>query len=43
MKQNNCLLMHCHKSIMDTQDIVKIAKRFACANEQSKGHLRKYE
>ena len=44
MKQdglNNCLQMHCHKSITDTQDTVKIAKRFTCANEQRKGHLRK--
>ena len=46
MKQdglNNCLQMHCHKSITDTQDTVKIAKRFTCANEQRKGHLRKFE
>ena len=44
MKQdglNNCLQMHCHKSITDTQDTVKIAKRFECANEQRTGHLRK--
>ena len=31
---NNCLLMHCYKSITDKLDSVKIAKRFACANEQ---------
>ena len=34
---NNSLLVHCHKSITDTIDTVKIAKRFACANEQLKG------
>ena len=44
MKQdrlNNCLLMHCHKSITDTLDTVKIAKSFACANKQRKikGHF----
>ena len=46
MKQdrlNNCLLMHCHKSIADTLDTVKIAKRFACSNEQRKGHFGKFE
>ena len=34
MKQdslNNCLIMHCHKSITDALDNVKMAKRFACA------------
>ena len=38
---NNCLLMHCHKSITDTLDTVKIAKSFACANKQRKikGHF----
>ena len=44
MKQdrlNNCLLMRCHKSITDTLATMKIAKRFACANEQRKGHLKK--
>ena len=42
MKQdclNNCLLMHCHKSIMGALDPVKIA----CANEQRKGHFGKSE
>ena len=46
MKQdslNNCLIMHCHKSITDTLDTVKIAKRFACANELRKGHFEKFE
>ena len=46
MKQdrlNNCRLMHCHKSITDTLDTVKIAKRFACANEQRKGHFGNFE
>ena len=37
----NCLVMYCHKSITDTLDTVKIAKRFACANEQRKGHFGK--
>ena len=46
MKQdrlNNCLLMHCRKSITDTLDTVKIAKWFACANEQRKGHFGQFE
>ena len=46
MKQdrlNNCLLMHCHRSITDTLNTVKIEKRFACANEQRKGHFGKFE
>ena len=30
---NNCLLLHCHKSITDTLDIVDIAKKFVRANE----------
>ena len=38
---NNCLLMYCHKSITDTLATMKTAKRFACANEQRKGHLKK--
>ena len=45
MKQdclNNCLLMHCHKSITDTLDTVKIAKRFACVVQQRKGHFGKF-
>ena len=44
MKQdrlNNCLLTHCHKSITDTLDTVKIAKRFAYAKEQRKRHFGK--
>ena len=40
---NNCLLMHCHKSITDTLNGVKIAKKFACANELRKGHFGKFE
>ena len=46
MKQdrlNNCLIIHCNKSITDTLDTVKIAKRFACANELRKGHLRRFQ
>ena len=44
MKQDrldNCILIHCHKSITDTLDTVKIEKRFACTNEQRKikGHF----
>ena len=42
-RMNNYLLMHCHKSITDTLDTVKIAKRFVCANEQRKGHFEKTE
>ena len=44
MKQdrlNNCLVMYCHKSITDTLATMKTAKRFACANEQRKGLLKK--
>ena len=40
MKQdrlNNFLIMHCHKSITDALDTVKIAERFAYANELRKG------
>ena len=46
MKQyrlNNCLLMHCYKSITDTLDSVIIAKSFASANEQLKVHFGKFE
>ena len=46
MKQdrlNNCLLLHCHKSTTDALDTVKIAKRFASANELRKGHFGKFE
>ena len=32
---NNCLLMHCHKSIMNTLETVNIA----CANERCKGNF----
>ena len=41
---HNCILMHCHKSIYGlTLDTVKIVKRFACADEQRKGHFGKFE
>ena len=46
MKQdrlNSRLLMHCQKSITDALDTVMITKRFACANEQRKGHFGKCE
>ena len=46
MKQarlNNCLLTHCHKSITDTLDTLKIAKRFGYANDQRKRHFGKSE
>ena len=42
MKQdrlNNCLLMHCHKSITGRLDTVKID----CVNEQYKGNFGKSE
>ena len=39
---NNCLLMHCHKLTTGTLYTVKVAKRFACANEQRKGHFGKF-
>ena len=45
MKQdclNNCLLMHCHKLTTGTLYTAKVAKRFACANEQCKGHFGKF-
>ena len=35
--------MHYHKSITDTLDTVKIAKRFVYANEQRKGHFENSE
>ena len=36
-RQNNCILMHCHKLITDTLDTasVEMAKRVASANEKS--------
>ena len=36
-RQNNCILMHCHKLITDTLDTVSVemAKRVASANEKS--------
>ena len=40
---NNCLLLHCHKSITDTLGTVDIAKKFVRANEQRKRHFGKYE
>lgn len=47
MKQdlrNNCLFdLLSQKSIAETLDIVKIAKRFACAKERHKGHFGKFE
>ena len=42
-RRNNCLLMHCHKSITDVLETVKIAERFACANEKRKVHFEKFE
>ena len=42
--RNNCRFnLLSQKSIADTRDIVKIAKRFACAKEQHKGHFGKFE
>ena len=40
---NNCLLLHCHKSITDTLDTVDITKKFVRANEQRERHFGKYE
>jgi len=40
---NNCLPLHCRKSIMDTLDTVDIAKKFVCANQQRKRHFGKCE
>jgi len=40
---NNCLLLHCRKSITDTLETVDIAKKFVRANEQRKRHFGKYE
>ena len=34
------IIMHCHNSITDTVDNVKMAKRFACANELRKGRFK---
>ena len=42
MKQdrlNSYMLVHCHKTVADTLDPLAIAKTFASANEQRKGHL----
>ena len=46
MKQdrlNNCGLMHSQKSITDTLDNVKIAKRFASVEEQRIRHFGKFD
>ena len=40
---NNCLLLHCHKSVTDTLNTVDIAKKFVRANEQRKRHFGKYQ
>ena len=40
---SDCLLMHCHKSITDTLNTVKIAMRLSCAEEQRKSHSWKSE
>lgn len=43
-RRNNCLFdLLSQKSIADTLDIVKIAKRFPCAKELHKGHFVKFE
>ena len=34
--------MDCFKAITDTLGTVKVAKRFACANELRKGHFEKF-
>ena len=39
---NDCLLMHCHKLATGRLYTVKVAKRFACANEKRKGHFGKF-
>ena len=42
MKQdrlNSYMLVHCEKTVADTLDPLAIAKTFASANEQTKGHL----
>ena len=40
---NKCLRMHCQKWITTTNDTVKIAKRFAGAKKQRKGHFGKFD
>ena len=43
-RRNNCLFdLFSQKSVADTLDIVKIAKRFPCAKEKPKGHFVKFE
>ena len=43
-RRNNCLFdLLSQKSIADTLDIVKIAKKFACAKEQHKRHFGKFK
>ena len=36
---NSYMLVHSHKTVADTLDPLAIAKTFASANEQRKGHL----
>ena len=38
---NDCPVMKCHKSITITENTVKIAQRFASADELCKGHFGK--
>ena len=42
MKQdqlNSCMLVHCHKTLADTIDLVAIAKTFASASDKGRGVL----
>ena len=36
---NNCLLLHVHKDILDTRDVVEVAKEFISAKEERRKYF----
>ena len=36
---NNCLLLHVHKDITDSLDLISIASEFVCANDERKKYF----
>jgi len=36
---NNCLLMHVHKDLLDTCDVVKVAKEFVYVKEERRKYF----
>ena len=41
--EQQCMLMHCHKSITDTLNLTDIVKRFSSDNDLRKGHFGKFD